>query len=125
MSKNTSENSEEKKIRELLSSNKPALLEVRAECCGNFNLIESFIQKIESEFNNDIRIARIDYETYKDLLPGLKLESFPTILLLKDGTVFKRINGTISRINLNSLVDELLNNHPTSTEEDRIALKLS
>ena len=101
-------NGKEKKIKELLSSNKPLLLEVRAECCDHSNLIEAIIQKIENEFNNSIRIARIDYKTYKNLLPGINVENFPTVLLIKDKSVSKVINGSISRTNLKALANEVL-----------------
>jgi len=65
---------------------------------------------LENEFNNSIKVVRIDYESHKEFLQKFKVESLPTILLLKSGKVMKQINGTISRRNLKSLVMELLNN---------------
>jgi len=108
MNKKKSENGNENKVRELLSSNKPLLLEVRAECCDHSIFIETIIQKIENEFDNSIRIARIDYKTYKNLLPGTDVQNFPTVLLIKDKNVSKVFNGTISRTNLKALANEVL-----------------
>ena len=119
MNTNNYSNGKEKKIQELLLSNKPLLLEVRAECCDHSDLIETIIQKIENEFNNCIRIARIDYKTYKNLLPGTEVENFPTVLLIKDKTVSKVINGTISRTNLKALANEVLESNQ-ETEEEKI-----
>jgi len=119
MSKYVSENVNENKVRELLSSNKPLLLEVRAECCNHSIFIETIIRKIENEFDNSIRIARIDYQTYKNLLPGTDVENFPTVLLIKDKNVSKVINGTISRTNLKALAMEVLKNNQ-ATEEEKI-----
>lgn len=84
------------------------MLEVRAECGVNSILIEAIIQKIENEYNNDTRIARIDYKTHRALLPNLKLENFPTVLLMKGSKLIKRTDGTISRTNLKNLVNELI-----------------
>jgi thioredoxin-like negative regulator of GroEL len=92
--------------RQLLN-NKPLLIEVRAECCGGSNLINSIVQRIESEFNNDIRIFRIDYKTQKELLPEIVLESIPTVLLMKGGKLLKILNGTIARANLKTIVNDL------------------
>jgi len=117
MSKYVSENVNENKVRELLSSNKPLLLEVRAECCNHSIFIETIIRKIENEFDNSIRIARIDYQTYKNLLPGTDVENFPTVLLIKDKNVSKVINGTISRTNLKALANEVLESNQTTEEE--------
>jgi thioredoxin-like negative regulator of GroEL len=117
MNKKNSENGNEKKIRELLSSNKPLLLEVRAECCDHSIFIETIIRKIENEFDNNIRIARIDYKTYKNLLPGTDVENFPTVLLIKDKNVSKVINGTISRTNLKALANEVLESNQATKEK--------
>ena len=117
MNKKIFENGNKNKIRELLSSNKPLLLEVRTECCDHSIFIETIIRKIENEFDNSIKIARIDYQTYKNLLLGIDVENFPTVLLIKDKNVSKVINGTISRTNLKALANEALENDQTSDEE--------
>ncbi len=119
MNNKNSENGNENKIRALLSSNKPLLLEVRAECCDHSVFIETIIRKIENEFNNSIRIARIDYQTFKNLLPGSDVENFPTVLLIKDKNVSKVINGAISRTNLKALANEVLESNQ-ETEEEKI-----
>jgi len=121
MNKKKSENGIEKKIRELLLSNKPLLLEVRAEYCDHSIFIETIIRKIENEFDNSISIARIDYQTYKNLIPGTDIENFPTVLLIKDKNVSKVINGTISRTNLKALANEVLESNRT-IEEERTSL---
>ena len=97
-------------VKDLLVSKKPVLLEVRNDKCKCSHLITPVFSKIENEFDNSIKIVRIDYETHKEFLQKFNVESFPTILLLKNGKVMKQINGTISRKNLKSLVMELLSN---------------
>jgi len=90
-------------------SKKPVLLEVRENksCCSH--LIAPVISRIENEFDNSIKVVRIDYESHKEFLQNINVESFPTIVLLKGGKVMKQISGTVSRSNLKSLVMELLN----------------
>jgi len=98
-------------LKDLLVSKKPVLLEVRENksCCSH--LIAPVIFRIENEFDNSIKVARIDYESHKEFLKKLNVDSFPTIVLLKGGKVMKQISGTVSRTNLKSLVMELLKNH--------------
>ena len=96
-------------MKELLVSKKPVLLEVRDNKSICTPLITPVISKIENEFDNSIKVVRIDYESHKEFLQNINVESFPTIVLLKDGKVMKQINGTISRRNLKTLVMELLN----------------
>ena len=96
-------------LKDLLVSKKPVLLEVREHkiCCSH--LIAPVISRIENEFDNSIKVARIDYESHKEFLEKLNVDSFPTIVLLKEGKVMKQVRGTVSRSNINSLVMELLN----------------
>lgn len=96
-------------LEELLVSTKPVLIEVREDksCCSN--LIAPVISRIEEEFDNSIKVLRIDYETNKEFLRRFNVENFPSILLIKEGKVMKQFNGTISRSNLKTLVMELLN----------------
>lgn len=102
-----SANENKKYVWELLLSDKPILLEVRVECC-NSTFIEAIIQKIENEFNNKIKIARMEYQTYKNLLPGTDVKNFPTVLLIKDKNVIKVFDGPISRSNLKAIATEAL-----------------
>jgi thioredoxin-like negative regulator of GroEL len=117
MNKKNCENGKEKKILELLSTSKPLLLEIRAECCDDSYLTERIIQKIESEFNNDIRIARLDYKTYKNVFPHAEVKSFPMVALIKDGTVSKVIYGNMSRTNLKALANDLLETNKQTAKE--------
>ena len=96
-------------VKDLLVSKKPVLLEVRNDKCKCSHLITPVFSKIENEFDNSIKIVRIDFESHKEILKKFNVENIPTILLLKGGKVMKQIDGTISRRNLKSLVMELLN----------------
>ena len=108
MNKKISENISKTKFQKLALSSKPILLEVRTECCTYSNIIDKIINKIEDEYNNELHIARIDHETYRELFPNLRLDSFPTVLLMNGSKLVKIVNGTISRSNLKDLVDELM-----------------
>ncbi|MFC2103183.1 thioredoxin family protein [Bacteroidota bacterium] len=119
MDKIFAENNEEKYLQEILSSNIPVMLEVRSGCCGNSYLADMIFRKIENDFNNNIRIARIDYESHKDLLMGIEIESFPIVLLMKSGIVCKRVSGTISRRNLQILANELLERTNSLNDHDK------
>ena len=116
MDKKNCENGKEKKIRELLATNKPLLLEIRTECCDDTYLTERIFQKIENEFNNDIRIARIDYKTYKKLFPDVDFQNFPMVAIIKNKVVSKAINGNMSRTNLKALAYDLIKINQTTAK---------
>ena len=104
-----SSNPRDKSLLELLKNNKLMLLEVRANWCGASHIIAPVIKKIEEDFNSMIKIVRINYDSHREFLCQHNVSSIPVILIVKEGKVLNRIDGTISRRNLKSLVMELLN----------------
>jgi thioredoxin 1 len=109
MNKIISSNPKENSLVELLRNNELMLLEVRANWCGGSHIIAPVIKKIEDEFNSTIKIVRMDYDSHREFLYKNNVNSIPVILLVKEGKVINRIDGTISRGNLKNLVLELLN----------------
>lgn len=103
-----SSNLKDKSLIELLKKNKLMLLEVRANWCGGSHIIAPVIKKIEEEFNGMIKIVRINYDSHREFLRQHNVNSVPVILIVKEGKVLNRIDGTISRGNLKNLVMELL-----------------
>jgi thioredoxin 1 len=104
-------NSDTRSFEDLISSSKPMLIEVKADWCGGSHIIAPIIKKIEQDFGNRIMIERIDYESNKSFLLDCGIENVPSIMLVKDGKIYKLINGTLSKRNLEKLINELLSNN--------------
>lgn len=104
-------NSKRDPIKEFLITRKPMLIEVRADWCGGSHIIAPIIKKIEQDFKKKITIERIDYESNKDFLIQCGVKDVPSIILVKDGNIFKMIAGTPSKRNLEKLLGDLLNNN--------------
>ena len=94
MNKIIPNNLEENSLRELLNIKKPVLMEIRADWCGGSHIIAPIIEKIEEEYNNKIRIVRVNFESHKDYLLDIGVTNVPTVLLMNGGKVLKKINGT-------------------------------
>lgn len=118
MSKIVTSNPNDGPLEELVNSHSIILLEVRADWCGGSHIIAPVIKMIEDEFNNEIKVVRMDYGAHKEFLHKLNVNSIPVVLLLKDGKLENKIDGTISRGDLKNLVQDLLNNHNEIIEEE-------
>jgi thioredoxin 1 len=103
--------SDNRLIKDILKSDKPILIEIGAKWCGGSHLIAPIIEKIEAEFNNRIRIIRVEYDSYKEFLTDIGIEGIPSIILVKNGNIVEKINGTISRKNLTNLVTNIVDNN--------------
>jgi len=110
-----------KKEKQLLvkmhTNNKPAMVEVRAEWSGGSHLMDLIINKIEDEFQNQLRVVRIDFETHKELLSQFGVDSAPAVLFISRGQVVEVIKETLSRKNLEKLVRGWIIRDSTSIEE--------
>lgn len=116
----TIKNPESGAFKDYLNSSKPMLIEVRAEWCGGSHIIAPIIRKIEHDFANRILIERIDYEANKNFLIECGIENVPSIILVKNGKIYKLINGTLSKRNLKKLIDDLLNNDNHTSENQEL-----
>jgi thioredoxin 1 len=118
MSKIVTSNPDDGHLEEIINNHSIILCEVRADWCGGSHIIAPVIKKIEDEFNNEIKVVRVAYDTHKEFLYKFNVNSIPVVLLIKDGKLVNKIDGTISRENLKNLILELLNNHNKIIEKE-------
>lgn len=108
-------NENENRLLDVISTkNKPSLVEVRANWSGDSHIMDLIINKIEEEFQKQIKVIRIDFEINKELLIQFGVESAPAILLIRNGQVVEVIKETLSRKNLKKIVRELITMNDTS-----------
>lgn len=89
---------------------KLTMVEVRAEWSGGTHLMDLIIKKIEREFQEQIRVERIDFETSKKLLSQFGVESAPAILFISKGQIIEVIKETLSQKNLEIVIRNLISN---------------
>ncbi len=94
---------------------KLTMVEVRAEWSGGTHLMDLIIKKIEREFQEQIQVERIDFETSRKLLSQFGVESAPAILFISKGQIIEVIKETLSQKKLEILIVKLLANKNLST----------
>lgn len=80
------------------------LVEVRAKWSGGSHLMDLIVNKLEEQFQTQLRVVRLDFETHRELLIHFGVESAPAILFINKGQVVEVINETLSQKNLESLI---------------------
>jgi thioredoxin-like negative regulator of GroEL len=69
--------------------------------------MDFIVNRVEEQFDTQLRVLRIDFETHREFLYQFGVESAPAILLMKQGQVVEVINETLSQKNL----EEIIHNH--------------
>lgn len=95
---------EKPKMADKSDYHKLTLVEVRANWSGGSHLMDLIVNRVEKQFDSQIRVVRIDFETHKEILFQFGVEGAPAILLICKGQVVEVINETLSQKNLEGLI---------------------
>ena len=77
---------------EVLSSEKPVLLDFWAPWCGPCRMIGPILDEIAKE-RPDVKVCKINIDEEYDLAARYKVVSIPTLMVLQNGMVEDRVIG--------------------------------
>lgn len=78
---------------DVLKSDKPVLIDFWADWCGPCRAIAPHVDAIAEEFNQVLKVGKVDTDE-NPVIPGrYQIRGIPTLLLFKGGTVVARVSG--------------------------------
>ncbi len=77
---------------EVLSSEKPVLLDFWAPWCGPCRMVSPILEEIARE-NPDLKVCKVNIDEEYDLAVQYRIVSIPTLLLLRNGHAEGKIVG--------------------------------
>lgn len=108
---------EKRLLAEISTNCKLALVVVQACWSGGSHLMDLIVNKIEEEFQEQIKVIRIDLDVHKELLSQFGIESVPAIIIINKGQIIEIIKETLSRKNLEQIVRNLIFRSGISSKE--------
>lgn len=79
--------------KEVLNSEKPVLVDFWATWCGPCKMIAPIISEISEEFNNKVKVGKVNVDEEKELAIEYGISSIPTLVIFKDGKIAKTLIG--------------------------------
>src|SRR5215831_10575563 len=83
--------------REIVKSDKPALVDFWAAWCAPCRAIAPLVQQLAESYNGKVKFAKLDIDCNQRTATQFDVRSIPTLLLFKDGRVAGQIVGAVPR----------------------------
>jgi len=85
---------------EVLQSDKPVLTDFWAEWCMPCRMIEPILEEIAAEYADQLKVARINVDSNRELAAKFGIMSIPTLILFKNGQPVERLVGAMPKRSL-------------------------
>ena len=109
--KNQSNNKEESKtmtFEEIISSDKPVLLDFFATWCGPCQMMGPILQQVKEELGDDVKILKVDVDKYQDLAARYQVQGVPTFAVFKNGELLWKESGARPKEQLVEIVKKYI-----------------
>jgi thioredoxin 1 len=92
----------------VLDSNVPVLLDFTAAWCGPCKRIAPLLDQVADEKKGQVKVCKMDVDQNMETPNSFGVQSIPTLLLFKDGKLFERHVGALSKPDLDRFVGKAL-----------------
>ena len=77
---------------EVLSSEKPVLLDFWASWCGPCRMLSPILEQVAEE-RPDVKVCKVNIDEQPDLASQFQVFSIPTLVVMKDGKIMSQSAG--------------------------------
>ena len=91
---------------EVLSSEKPVLVDFWAEWCGPCKMIGPILEELAVEMDGKIRIVKLDVDSNSQTAMNYSIRSIPTLMIISDGAVQAQHVGAASKSQLENFINQ-------------------
>jgi len=93
---------------DVVNSDMPVLLDFWAEWCGPCKMIAPILDSIADEYEDRLRIVKLNIDENPQTPPKYNIRGIPTLLLFRDGAVAAQQVGAVSKGQLESFLNQHL-----------------
>lgn len=89
---------------EVLSSQKPVLLDFWANWCGPCRMLAPIVEEIANE-RDDIKVGKVDVDAQEELAVKFGITSIPTLIVFENGKIKNTSVGVMPKSDVLALLD--------------------
>ena len=94
--------------KEVVESELPVLVDFWAEWCMPCRMIAPSVEQIAQSYAGKVKVAKVDVDAEADLAGRFGIVSIPTLIVFKQGQVFKQKVGALPKTEIENLVKSAL-----------------
>ena len=94
---------------EVLTSDKPVLVDFWAVWCGPCKMIAPIVEEIAKEYDGKLKVTKMDVDSNPRTAMQYGIRSIPTLMIFKGGQVVEQIIGAVPKRHLVDKVTQHLN----------------
>jgi len=93
---------------EVLSCDKPVLVDYWAEWCGPCKMIAPILQEVAEEYADKLKVVKLNIDENPATPPRYGIRGIPTLMLFRNGNVEATKVGALSKSQLAAFIDSNL-----------------
>ncbi|MFK7808216.1 MAG: thioredoxin family protein [Saprospiraceae bacterium] len=90
----------------IVKEKQPSVLVFGANWSGNSEMMDSLMERVSKEFEEDINFYKVDIEEQEDISAFLGVFNVPTTIMIKDGEVKEFIKGFLPAGKMRRKIEE-------------------
>ena len=105
MSENTIEITNLNFDEKVTNNEMPVLIDFWAEWCAPCRMLAPSIDAVALEYKEKAVVGKVDIDSHAELAQRFGIMSIPTIILFKNGEVFDKSVGVVSKEKITAMID--------------------